>query len=128
MKCKVCGRNAESEYCFRHKPRSPLPVKNALVADIEKRKEIDDMRTFFLWIWKKRRHVSEISGVRLGKEPLTVYFHHILPKEKYPDAKFDEENIILLNLEEHDNLERDMYKYDVVNQRREILKTKYGIE
>ena len=24
MKCKVCGRNSESEYCFRHKPRKTL--------------------------------------------------------------------------------------------------------
>jgi len=63
----------------------------------------------------------------LGKEPLTIYFHHILPKEKYPQAMYDEENIILLTLEEHDNVERDMYKYEEVNRRRELLKKKYDI-
>ena len=25
MKCKVCGKNADSEYCFAHKSRKPLP-------------------------------------------------------------------------------------------------------
>lgn len=64
----------------------------------------------------------------LGKEPLTVFFHHILPKEKYPEAALDEENIILLTLEEHDNAEKDMYKYEEINLRREKLKTKYKIQ
>ena len=41
---------------------------------------------------------------------------------------YDEENIILLTLEEHDNVERDMYKYPEVNRKRELLKTKYGIQ
>ena len=24
MKCKTCGKNSESEYCFQHKARKPL--------------------------------------------------------------------------------------------------------
>ena len=83
------------------------------------------MREFFLDIWKKRRHISEVSGDYLGGEPLTVFFHHILPKEKYPQAKYDEENIILLTLDEHTNVESDIYKYDEVNKRRNLLKIKY---
>ena len=47
-------------------------------------------------IWKKRPHASEVSGRWLGKEPLSVFFHHILPKNKYPEVRMDEENIILL--------------------------------
>ncbi len=50
------------------------------------------------------------------------------PKEKYPKACFDEENIILLTLDEHTNVESDMYKYPEVNKRRELLKLKYEIE
>jgi hypothetical protein len=85
------------------------------------------MREFFLQIWKKRQHLSEISGLPLVGEPLSVYFHHILPKEKYPDASLDEENIILLTLDEHSNVENDMYKYEEVNIKREQLKNKYEI-
>jgi hypothetical protein len=85
------------------------------------------MRELFLSIWSKRPHRSEVSNTYLGKEPLTVFFHHILPKEKYPDTSLDEENIILLTLEEHDQVEMDMYRYDVVNQRRNYLKTKYKL-
>ena len=81
--CKTCGRNCEGEYCFKHKPRKPLPVGNALVKMYQKRKEDDEMRSLFLWIWRKRIHFSEISSKKLGAVPLSVFFHHILPKEKY---------------------------------------------
>jgi len=90
-------------------------------------RQISEMQEFFLQIWRKRLHYSQVSMDYLGKEPLTIYFHHILPKEKYPQAMYDEENIILLTLEEHDNVERDMYKYEEVNRRRELLKKKYDI-
>ena len=83
------------------------------------------MRQFFLEIWNKRTHHSEVSGAYLGKEPMSTYFHHILAKEKYPEACLDEENIILLTLEEHSNVENDMYKYEEVNDRRKHLLKKY---
>ena len=131
MKCKTCGKNSESEFCFVHKPRKALPKTKGLskVAkdvsfDTEKR-NISDMNAFFLQVWTKRKHYSEVSGDYLGKEPLTIYFHHILPKEKFPQAKYDEDNIILLTFDEHNNVENDMYKYEEVNNRRKHLKIKY---
>lgn len=126
-KCKSCGNPCEGEYCFRHKPRKPLPKARALNRVPNLRKNAENMQEFFLSIWNKRRHNSEVSGSYLGKEPLTVFFHHILPKEKYPQASEDEENIILLTLEEHDQVEMDMYRYDEVNERRNYLKTKYNL-
>ena len=136
MKCKTCGKNADSEYCFAHKPRKPLPSsgrgltsKMSVISSI-KTKNVhnaghNQQREMFLSIWKKRKHHSEVSGVYLGKEPMSTYFHHILPKEKYHDACLDEENIILLTLEEHSNVENDMYRYEEVNKRRNHLLTKY---
>lgn len=135
MKCKTCGKNADSEYCFAHKSRKPLPSGRGLTS----RKMINSsnkdpqsnndgyklQRDMFLSIWKKRPHRSEVSEEYLGSEPMSTYFHHILPKEKYPDACLDEENIILLTLEEHSNVESDMYRYEEVNKRRNHLLTKY---
>ena len=130
MKCKTCGKNSDSNYCFQHKPRKPFKPKKKLLAYRPKgyealREEILKMRQFFLEIWNKRTHHSEVSGVYLGKEPMSTYFHHILAKEKYPEACLDEENIILLTLEEHSNVENDMYKYEEVNDRRKHLLKKY---
>lgn len=122
--CKTCGKNCEGEYCFRHKPRKKLSSKLDKKLD-KKVSQISEMQQFFLKIWKKKLHYSQVSMDYLGSEPLSVFFHHILPKEKYPQAMHDEENIILLTLEEHDNVERDMYKYEVINKMRENLLKKY---
>jgi len=130
--CPTCGAKCEGSHCFRHKPRKPLPKTSSRFAkkldkSEEVVREISEMKEFFLQIWSKKAHYSEVSGKWLGKEPLTIFFHHILPKEKYPQACFDEENIILLTLEEHEQVELDMYRYEEVNQRRTFLKHKYEI-
>ena len=148
QKCLVCGVNADSAYCFRHKPRKAIPKKitrwgitfnnmrqfshkitDGRPPDANGVKEWVRMHEFFMLIWKTRHHVSGVSGTYLGEEPLTVYFHHILPKndKKYPQAKYDAENIILLTLDEHSSVELDMYKYPEINKRRERLIVKYGI-
>ena len=128
MKCKTCGKNSDSEYCFQHKPRKQLQ-QSGIKPSLTTKKVVSDgyiqQREMFLDIWKKRAHKSEISGTYLGKEPMSTYFHHILPKEKYPEACLDEENIILLTLEEHSNVENDMYRYEEVNNRRNQLNLKY---
>lgn len=130
MKCSVCGRNSESEFCFQHKPIKQLQQQRMMNRSLSSKKgnserNVIQMREFFMSLWKKRSHYSEVSGRFLGKEPLTVFFHHILPKEKYPEACFDDENIIFLTLEEHSNVESDMYRYEEVNKKRNYLLTKY---
>lgn len=128
MVCKTCGKNCDGEYCFQHKQRKPL-AQSRLKPTLTPKKGVSDgyiqQREMFMDIWKKRPHKSEVSGAYLGKEAMSTYFHHILPKEKYPEACLDEENIILLTLEEHSNVENDMYKYEEVNNRRNQLKLKY---
>lgn len=128
MACKTCGKNSDSDYCFQHKPRKALQ-QSRIKPSLTTKKMVSDgyiqQREMFLDIWKKKPHKSEVSGVYLGKEPMSTYFHHILPKEKYPEACLDEENIILLTLEEHSNVENDMYRYEEVNRRRNQLNLKY---
>ena len=137
QKCKTCNCTSESEYCFRHKPRKQMSKGMSKMSSFlrkkldnleEKHRKYSDQAHFFLRIWGSRPHFSEVSGDYLGKEPLTVFFHHILPKEKYPQAAMDEENIILLTLQEHDQVEMDMYRYEEVNNRREKLLIKYNLK
>jgi len=128
--CKTCGKKCDKEYCFQHKPRKPLKATSGFTKSVKKedpiRKNIE-MKDLFLQIWKDRPHKSEISGLPLGSEPLSTFFHHILPKNKYPESSLDEENIILLTWEEHDQVENDTTRYEEVNKRREQLKKKYDI-
>lgn len=127
--------------CKNHIPRkkletSPFRNKGALVTDITAFtgqgtiKDLErniDMRRMFMNIWKSKLHFSELSGAALGREPFSTFFHHILPKSKYPDAALDPENIILITPEEHDNVEIDIYRYPEINERRRKLKIKYEI-
>ena len=121
--CKTCGKKCDKEYCFQHKPRKGFKpvIKEPAI------RQISEMQEFFLQIWKKRLHYSQVSMDYLGKEPLSIFFHHILPKEKYPEAQLDEENIILLTIWEHADVEADIYKYEEINKKREQLKKKYEI-
>ncbi len=85
---------------------------------MKKPKEVNPMHVFFMDVWKERKHYSEVSGEYLGKEPLSTFFHHILPKSKYPEVAYDKSNIILLTLDEHTNVESDIYRYEEINRRR----------
>lgn len=130
--CKIEGCNYpvwSKGLCKHHIPKTRVKLMRAsTMASREKRREdTDEMRKFFLTIWSKRPHYSEVSGEWLGKEPLSIYFHHILPKNKYPEAKFDEENIILLTFDEHQNVESNKFRYEEINIRRERLQEKYKV-
>jgi hypothetical protein len=114
--------------CKNHIPQKGLKNLTSFVKKQASIRQTSELREFFLQIWKKSKRKSEVSGTYLGAEAMSTYFHHILPKEKYPEACFDEENIILLTLDEHTNVESDMHKYPEVNDRRKKLKIKYKIE
>jgi len=135
MKCIVCGANSESEYCFKHKPRKklsgnrgfnkPTLTKKSRVSVGKSQPNTDHIT--FKEIWKERPHKSEVSGDNLGKEALSLYFHHILPKSKYPQFRNLKENIILLTADEHANVESDIYRYEKINKIREYLIDKYKL-
>lgn len=129
MICIVCGRKAESEYCFQHKPRKPLQATRGFKRELQERdvSSIQEMQEFFMGVWIKRRHVSEVSGEKLLSPPSSAYFHHILEKEKYPQASLDEENIILLTPDEHTDTHNNMYKFEKINNQRDYLREKYHI-
>jgi len=110
--------------CKYHAPKPTRSLRKKKQSS--SKEDINQMREFFMDIWRKRRHYSEVSDTYLGKEPLSIYFHHILPKEKFKQAQYDEANIILLTLDEHSNCESDMYRYDEINKRRESLLEKYS--
>ena len=129
--CSIDGCNNPvwgNGLCIKHKPRKPLPKSRISVKIHADGRKSSDLHEFFLKLWKKFPHYSMVSGKYLGSEPLSVFFHHILPKEKYPQAEFDEENIILLTWEEHDQVEMDIYRYQKINELREQLLNKYNLK
>ncbi len=59
-----------------------------------KKSEIQKMRELFFEIWKERPiHKCENCSKFLGYEPLTYMFEHRLEKSKYPQLKYEKDNI-----------------------------------
>lgn len=65
------------------------------------KQEQEKMWEFFLYIWKKRPHFSDVSGAPLGNSPFSYNFDHLLEKSKWPELKYEERNIALVTFEEH---------------------------
>lgn len=97
---------------------------------MKKKFDKERLHRFYQELWNERqvggRNYSEISGKYLGKEPLSIYFHHILSKSKYPDLIFLGDNIILVTFEEHQEIENGK-EFEEVKKREEILKNIYGL-
>lgn len=141
MKRKKCSHDGcnnpvwANGKCKNHTPRKSIKSQRdyVFITDRKGKKAIAKaigaklMHEFFMEIWKKRPHKSEVSGTRLGNEALSTYFHHILPKHRYPEAAYDEENIIIMTPDEHNNVENDKFRYEEVNTRREGLLKKYNL-
>jgi 5-methylcytosine-specific restriction endonuclease McrA len=111
--------------------RGMLKKKSKSAEQIQQQKDdIERMWSLFRKIWKERGPYSEVSDQYLGREPLSIMFHHIWPKSKYPALKYVEENIILLTAEEHTKIENginlNMY-FGVVKDRKEQLRIKYDL-
>jgi hypothetical protein len=154
MNCKKCGAKALSELCFKCKPKKPLSsgkglnrkmsaISNKKPNIVENNKHLyisksvielfkreakrELLEDFFKLCWKNKPHYSEVSGKFLSNTCSSLYQHHILAKSKYPEACFDEENIVFLTADEHASVELDMYKYEYINKKREQLKIKYKL-
>jgi len=100
---------------------------------IGKMKELD----LFKEIWLERIHYSELTGKPLSFYQWHSQFAHILPKGKYPEARLDKENIILLTPEEHSlydagtedqrirYAQKNGTSWDKLYKKRDKLKNKY---
>ena len=128
QKCEICGKPAMSNRCFLHKQKKPLQTNTGLRRH-PKEKQVEDIQkrdAFFLGLWKKRVHVCENCGERLGDQPFSYFFDHTLEKSKYPELKEEEENIMLLCFECHDKKTRGFIT-EIIRKRIEYLKEKYHI-
>lgn len=72
----------------------------------EQKSEKERMWEFFLEIWDEREHICFESGEPIYGQPLTLYFHHVLEKDLYPEYKFCKWNIVLVTWAVHDNIHR----------------------
>ena len=104
------------------------PLKRTFFKKTPKKKsnaEVDKMREFFMSIWKKRHHYCFICGVSLGTEPRSYHFHHVIGKRHQcdynVDISYDENNIILVCLDCHTNVENGYEPLSVKSMKSKLL-------
>lgn len=114
-KLKQCVECPEGVLSVLWKSNPPLCKKHSFIrtakkqieAGKESKKAYDD---FCRALWKKRKHVSQLSGKTLPEyDPhspkfcnlIRFHMHHFWAKSKHPELMLDENNIIFLTREEH---------------------------
>lgn len=122
----------KSKYRIPYKKRKKVYTKTYKSTD-----EVDEdektEKDIFLEIWEEREHVSELTGAALTSEPLAQYFAHILPKGTYPELRLKKDNIILVTLDEHYQIDHQTHKAKEHPQLKRFfelqqqLKERYGI-
>jgi len=65
-------------------------------------------KDFYKEIWAASKHACQSCGVKLPKEPLTLFFHHLLPKSIYPQFRHEPSNIAILCFECHSKCETNI--------------------
>lgn len=86
----------------------------------------DNDMGYYQEMWDEREHVCFETGKPLVGDALTLYFHHILPKAKYPQYRYEKWNIVLLHPDVHSQVETFIDKCPRVKALTEHLKTVYG--
>lgn len=71
---------------------------------IDKSKQFVDKDTaFYSEIWRERLHKCELCGVDLGGAWKNWNFHHLKLKSKFPELRYEKDNLILVCLTCHSN-------------------------
>lgn len=94
------------------KARQPLRKQSekAKAAVVDGKKLFAEDKEFYADIWSASPHVCQSCGKHLPKEPLTLYFHHLIPKGPYPQFRHTHENIMILCPDCHTQAESDLDK------------------
>jgi 5-methylcytosine-specific restriction endonuclease McrA len=103
--------------------KKPLPIakqsEKAKAKVAEEKALFAADKDFYLEIWIASPHVCQECNKKLGKEPLTLFFHHLVPKSSHPAFRHTPENIMILCPDCHSQAEADLDKVPKVKQRRD---------
>lgn len=88
-----------SGFCKIHTKRRPKEHK-----DIPSDKGTWEMHNFFEELWGQLPKIKKCwsCGKRIYGENLSIYWDHLLPKEIYPELKYNKENMFFCCSECHD--------------------------
>lgn len=114
-----------------YKKEYPEEVKKKAIAKVSEKgkdKLLDKKiiqaqdKVFYMEVWAAVPHSCEACKVKLPKEPLTIFFHHALPKRTFPQFRHESANIIILCPDCHTQVETDIDKIPYVKKKTEKIR------
>ena len=102
--------------CRYHMPKKQVNKISAkgIQKKLDKKDLILEDFAFYLKLWNEERFIYQRQYCyECGKglsEPLTLYFHHLLPKESYPQFRHLDKNIAIICGDCHTQIHRDKDK------------------
>lgn len=99
----------------------------------DKQKKAAEMHKFFKEVWDKREDENgDCYCYETGRQlPVSHFrqnsccYHHIIPKNKYPEFAFEEWNIVILHPDIHTQVEMDIDKCPRVKELTRKIKQEY---
>lgn len=108
-KCKTCGKDSLSEYCWLHKPKKAIKRGELKPKKTDQYKEdYENMDAFFEEIWRERPHYCFETGKWLGNEFDRRRFHHLIHKGPYPQYAYCKWNIVILDADIHERCHQNL--------------------
>lgn len=130
----VFGGNLCSGHQFARRDKKPKAISKVSVRQKKRltEKAVVSAKDRLLWaeIWDERPHIDFETGEYLGDEPLTLFFHHVLPKRPtaFPQYRFKKWNIILVSWETHSKAEAHLDNVPKIKEYTNKLKQLYESE
>lgn len=103
------------------------PKQIPKVSEKKKKEQADEKmlfaadKEFYTEVWSASPHKCQECGKKLGREPLTLFFHHLLEKRNHPEFRHTHENITILCPDCHTQAEADLDKVPKTKARRDEM-------
>ncbi len=99
--CKGCNKETyifSKGFCKSCVPKTTIKKysEKGLKKKEEKKEYTKNQTEFFLEIWKERKHNCQSCGIWLGNGAKSIFFDHLLEKNKRKDLALVKENILLV--------------------------------
>lgn len=131
---KTCKHPTCGSKCRRVKPAKKIrqPLKRTPIKKVsskqqsilgERKLQSDNDKAFFSEIWEEREHVDFETNKTILGEPLTLYFHHVLPKgqPRYKRWRYAKWNIVIVSWETHSKTETKIESVPRIKAYRDFL-------
>lgn len=125
----MIDRKQALENLRKAKKKKPPKVKKPMrrISEKKQKEKVNERATFeadkefYREIWVASPHRCTCGcNAKLGKEPLTTMFHHLLEKAQYPEYRHCPPNIMILHPDCHSAYHSNPLNRPEVMRRREI--------